>query len=1070
MLERLRQKWYVILAGLLIFIGGAVLVLNLILGRWVKNSDIALGVDGSVSYRAENDVEKARSGYADAGCAKIITDRKDAPKKRVAIVFDNLGEESTNEKILRIIKDHRIRATFSVGGIEAAENDEFLGSLPALGLDVAGSTLAGGGAEASDSPSELIESLVMTKNIIEGLVGKKVENVFISGTPCSRNILKTVTASGYENVIEPSNENLIDEKTFETKRDVREYVRKLSGDTIIMIKLEGLSEVIKDEIPVYPDKPAIDKKSDTSAQSSEEEEEPYAIDAIVEMLLTELETRDITICPLSDLEVTDFEKNRSAQDAAKGKKGAVIRNVITDKKEAALAIYGLPENTDEIIKTLKNENAKATFFVTGKDAKDDPEGLKLIRDSGNDIGNAGYEGESLEGKSAEECYEEISKGADALADLNGSENMCYMPMVDIKQESDLTPDDIFGSWMDGVRAAAAANGSKVIYPVKRDGYAFGDIVTVDGRDKAVDINELESIIKDLKKAGLQIKTTDALIAGSGKMPGYSVDEIRELRLKNSGKRALPIETVQTTAKAAAISLYGMSDEASIKDIFDKLSKRGAGATYYVTYDDMTKNPGLVERILLEGGNIGIAYRETGSYPQTYESVLRYINSCRNYLKWRFNAQTDLVMMPSGKPADETKEAVSSLGMTFTGYAFNFSSNSPTELNKRSAGEAAKRYENTRVGRGSIMLFRPDLYESSKMTPKPASGDFMETILRQQIDVISYYKKGSKEPEKGSGYEVMSVGDLLEAPGRYQIPENSQDVIALSNRFISGLESEDEKTAYMAQRYIGNPTVVTTGDLPGFSAAQVRKLDKKGLIDTKGEKVIFLTFDDWGTDRSINKLLYVLKKHGVKATFFVKTSAVERNVNLLRAIALDGHELASHTKEHLSLSKLPVKGSVNYRELSPLEVQNLRLDIVKSYETLNRYAGDIRVDGKDAVTPYFRPPTLTVGKSGLETVFDVGFYYSISGSFSSHDYDAKSADELIDKFRKGFVAWDKPVKVKEGSVIVMHMTENAAYTAQALDEMIPEWKEQGYGFARVDEYLSGTAGGTGDVSLSQKYVN
>ena len=74
--------------------------------------------------------------------------------------------------------------------------------------------------------------------------------------------------------------------------------------------------------------------------------------------------------------------------------------------------------------------------------------------------------------------------------------------------------------------------------------------------------------------------------------------------------------------------------------------------------------------------------------------------------------------------------------------------------------------------------------------------------------------------------------------------------------------------------------------------------------------------------------------------------------------------------------------------------------------------------------------------------------------------------LIEKFRKGFVAWDKPVKVKEGSVIVMHMTENAAYTAQALDEMIPEWKEQGYSFARVDEYLDGTAGGTGDVSLSQ----
>ncbi len=611
-----------ILTGLLLVIGGAALVLYILMGRWVKDSGITLGVDGTVTYRSEDDVEKAKSRYADAGYAKIIADKKDAPKRRAAIVFDDLGEDSTNEKILRIIEDHHVSATFSVGGIEAAENDEFLGSLPALGFDVAGSTLAQDEGSAPTSPSETIESLVMTKNIIEGLVGKRVESVFIGGTACSRNILRTVAACGYEKVIEPSNENLIDEKTFETKRDVREYVRKLEGDTIIMIKLEGLSEVIADELPVYPDRPAIDKKSDTSAQEEEEEEEPLSIDEIVDMLLCELEEKDITICPLTELEATDFDEATGGQDLSEGRKGEVIRNVITDRSEAALAIYGLPSNPEEIIKALRSENAKATFFVTGRDAEENPEGLKAIRDSGNDIGNAGYEGESLKGRSAKECYEEISRGADALADLNDIGDMCYMPMVDIKSETALTPNDIFGSWMDGVRTAAAANGSRVIYPVRLDAYDPGDIITVDGRGKAVDINELKSMIKDLKKAGLQIKTTEELIAGSGKMPGLSVERIRELRLKNAGKKALPIEIVSTTAKAAALSLYGLSDEASIKDIFEKQSERDAGATYYVTYDDMTKNPGLVERILLEGGDIGIAYRETSSYPQTYESVLR----------------------------------------------------------------------------------------------------------------------------------------------------------------------------------------------------------------------------------------------------------------------------------------------------------------------------------------------------------------------------------------------------------------------------------------------------------------
>ncbi|MCD5430898.1 hypothetical protein LOB14_05330 [Lactobacillus delbrueckii subsp. lactis] len=36
---------------------------------------------------------------------------------------------------------------------------------------------------------------------------------------------------------------------------------------------------------------------------------------------------------------------------------------------------------------------------------------------------------------------------------------------------------------------------------------------------------------------------------------------------------------------------------------------------------------------------------------------------------------------------------------------------------------------------------------------------------------------------------------------------------------------------------------------------------------------------------------------------------------------------------------------------------------------------------------------------------------------------------------------------------MHMLENAKYTAQVLDIMIPVWKKAGYSFARVDQYTT-----------------
>ena len=75
-----------------------------------------------------------------------------------------------------------------------------------------------------------------------------------------------------------------------------------------------------------------------------------------------------------------------------------------------------------------------------------------------------------------------------------------------------------------------------------------------------------------------------------------------------------------------------------------------------------------------------------------------------------------------------------------------------------------------------------------------------------------------------------------------------------------------------------------------------------------------------------------------------------------------------------------------------------------------------------------------------------------GSVVINDAVKEVIDELTDKFRNGFEVWGNINRVKNGSVIIMHMTESAAYTAEALDIMIPEWKEQGYSFARVDEYL------------------
>ena len=152
---------------------------------------------------------------------------------------------------------------------------------------------------------------------------------------------------------------------------------------------------------------------------------------------------------------------------------------------------------------------------------------------------------------------------------------------------------------------------------------------------------------------------------------------------------------------------------------------------------------------------------------------------------------------------------------------------------------------------------------------------------------------------------------------------------------------------MEQHYVGSNFVTSPAKMPGFDYWETNRLDQVGRLTN--DRVLFLTFDDWGSDESINKLLYVLKKHHVKATFFALTENVDKNPNLLRAIAADGHEVASHSDSHVPLATSK-KGA--YHNLTAKETAAMRKDLAKSYQKLNKYVGNVQVGGKKALESAF----------------------------------------------------------------------------------------------------------------------
>ena len=68
---------------------------------------------------------------------------------------------------------------------------------------------------------------------------------------------------------------------------------------------------------------------------------------------------------------------------------------------------------------------------------------------------------------------------------------------------------------------------------------------------------------------------------------------------------------------------------------------------------------------------------------------------------------------------------------------------------------------------------------------------------------------------------------------------------------------------------------------------------------------------------------------------------------------------------------------------------------------------------------------------------------MSGSYSTHDYIAQSAQALLDGMK---------AHTRSGAVIVMHMSDNSVYTADALDMYLTEMADSGYYFTTITEAL------------------
>jgi len=192
-----------------------------------------------------------------------------------------------------------------------------------------------------------------------------------------------------------------------------------------------------------------------------------------------------------------------------------------------------------------------------------------------------------------------------------------------------------------------------------------------------------------------------------------------------------------------------------------------------------------------------------------------------------------------------------------------------------------------------------------------------------------------------------------------------------------------------------------------------------------QRVVALTFDDGPTSRGVQKLLPILRKRGVKATFFVIGSELEKAPELGRQIVEEGHELGNHSYTHQRMIFCS-------REFIEQEIE--RTDQL------------IRNAGFSGPIP-FRPP---YGKKLFELpryLHEHGRRVTVTWDIEPESYPEIAAD--THKIVAHVLEHAQP-----GSIILLHpMYRSGDHAIDAVPAIIEGLQQRGYRFVGISQLLS-----------------
>ncbi|NBC70955.1 polysaccharide deacetylase family protein [Paenibacillus sacheonensis] len=432
-------------------------------------------------------------------------------------------------------------------------------------------------------------------------------------------------------------------------------------------------------------------------------------------------------------------------------------------------------------------------------------------------------------------------------------------------------------------------------------------------------------------------------------------------VRYDGAMSRALTFVYTARKELSLTFNGMGDAETMKRLLDQLDTYGIKATFFLPGMRVAEEPDIAKAIAARGHEVeNNTLNRLDMSKLPYDQIYNEIKLSSDVIRKQTGVTPRYLRTKSGDYSDDVRLAAAQLGMeAVVSYNIN-----PKDRQMQSAAEIGSYIERFMM-RGGIINLDTD-------------------VNPQVVDAIPLIAAAAKD----IGYKLIPLQELIRNGGERKPLQ----------------------------------------DIPGWNAAKINPDYKNAAYklvyrkDGLQTKQIALTFDDWGSDRTITKILDILAAENVKATFFLRAKGTESNPNLARAMVEGGHDVANHSYSH------PV--------VTTLSPQALQEDIVKAHQVITEAI-------QQKPTMLFRPPTGVIDDRTGKVIAATGYPVIAMYEVTTLDWDAKnSAADIV----KGIMK-----QTTSGSVILLHMLDDI-HTIEALPKAIEQLKQKGFDFVKMADLI------------------